>query len=333
MLEIVEAHDEKVACQERFNALVQREWQQVENRRVVWRPESRLLDIAHNGKLWFVSVKPGGDQKILRYWNSFGIYRADGNLPITVEVNIPTESNGHDVSGFFARDPSSDIVYLMHDGGVGGGRKGVGRENFLAWAGFKLVPTMDAEGRGRLGILVAPLVDGKVSIPASSFVNKVAAFKDAVAHGQVPNGAKAKSIKASYADYFREFSGRKKAQRAREVEYISRHGDIGDELTRWRPAKRGERLVKDGYIDLGVEAAGKLKVLYEVKTSTSRYNLYTAIGQILVHGRNAVALESYVVVPAGDSMPADVGEALRTLEIGVLRYRLAGKKVVIEAPV
>ena len=88
--------------------------------------------------------------------------------------------------------------------------------------------------------------------------------------------------------------------------------------------------MKNGYVDLGIEVAGRLKVLYEVKTSASRQNLYAAIGQILVHGRECDGLERYIVIPVNETVPADVSEALALLGIKVLRYKFAGKQVYIE---
>lgn len=329
MLKIIEGRTKKVAAQQQFNRLVAQAWRQRENRRIMWRPSSRELDIIHDGQLWFVSVAPEADQKIKRYWNSFGLYDPRGGLVITVEINVPTESNGRSVSGFFARDTATGVVYLMHDGGVGGGIEGVGRNAFLARSSSELVPSVDAKGDVRLGIIVAPLVKGGVDVPLSSFVNRVARFKQEVRDNLVPTGADAKQINATYDDYYREFSGRKRGKRSREFEYISRHGDIVDELTRWRPAKKGERIVKNGLIDLGLTLKGKLRVLFEVKTSASRQNLYAAIGQILVHGCGCEYLEKYVVTPAGETIPADVSTALTALGIGVLRYELAGTRVMI----
>ena len=90
------------------------------------------------------------------------MYARSGGLQITVEVNIAIASNTHSVAGFFARDSATGILYLMHDGGVGGGVKGVGRSAFLAWSGAQLVPTTDSSGRGRPGLIVAPLIQDKV---------------------------------------------------------------------------------------------------------------------------------------------------------------------------
>src|SRR5260370_41736033 len=134
---------------------MERSWRRREQRVVVWRPDSRKITINDKGRYWFGSVPPNEDDLTPRYGNPLGEYRASGNLQISVELNVPTASNSKRVSGFFAKDPQTGIVYLVHDGGVGGGRKGVGQKAFLAWADSKLVA--GADGDVRLGIIVVPI--------------------------------------------------------------------------------------------------------------------------------------------------------------------------------
>ena len=124
---------------------------------MVWRPDSRQIKVHHNETYWFGSVAPNKDDKTPRYWNPLGEYRPNGTLQISVELNVSTDSNSKRVSGFFAKDSQTGQVYLMHDGGVGGGRKGVGQTAFLAWSDSKVVAVTNAEGDVRLGIIVAPI--------------------------------------------------------------------------------------------------------------------------------------------------------------------------------
>jgi hypothetical protein len=333
MLNILEEREDKMRAQAKLDELIKRSWRKHERRLIVWRPNRRDLTIAHNDHLWFAAVRPSRDQKIKRYWNSFGAYSATGNLFISVEINIPTESNSRTVSGFFALDPITKVIYLMHDGGLGGGQKGVGQTEFLNWSGDKPVPAYDSQGGVRIGFIVAALEGPSAVQSISRFVEKVISFKQAVRDGQVASQSPAQGTGHSYGDYFKEFSGTKKGQRKKEFEYISRHGDVVDELTRWRPAskKKGERIVKNGLIDLGIEVRRKLVALFEVKTNASRQSLYTAIGQLAVHGKGDRDLERYVVVPASDKIPADVARCLDELDIQVLRYTLKPKAVGIRA--
>jgi hypothetical protein len=157
MLALVESRNAKIDAQRRLTACLERAWGSRETRVVVWRPASIQMPITHNGRYWFGSLDPNQDESTPKYWNPFGRYHQSGNLQIAVEINIPTESNSRRIAGFFAKDIETDVVYLMHDGGVGGGRQGVGRDPFLAWSSAKPEPVVDSHRALRLGIVVAPV--------------------------------------------------------------------------------------------------------------------------------------------------------------------------------
>ena len=74
MLVLLESRKEKVAAQREFNRLAKAALGSSQRRRIVWRPSSREVDIAHDGAYWFVSVPPEQSQQTPRYWNSFGIH-------------------------------------------------------------------------------------------------------------------------------------------------------------------------------------------------------------------------------------------------------------------
>src|SRR5579859_7499618 len=230
MFRLVENRDEKISAQETFTNQVRSAWKEQENRLIMWRPNSQRLDIFHNGSFWFTTVAPNENDKTPRYWNSIGKYQARGGLPIAVEINIPVQSNPVNVSGFFARDEQTDMVYLFHDGAIGGGRVGIGRESFFRWSSPKIIQVQDSQGRVRHGILITAIEDGNIGTNVARFAQKVIDFKQAVVNGEIGN-ASAQAEKQTYKDYFREFSGKKKSQHIQEVEYISRHGDIVDALS------------------------------------------------------------------------------------------------------
>jgi hypothetical protein len=115
MLTLVESTMKKVRAQRALQSRLEGSWRRREQRFVVWRPDSRQITIRHNERYWFGSVPP--NDLTPRYWNPLGECRASGNLQISVELNVPTASNSKRVSGFFAKDTQTGIVYLMHDGG------------------------------------------------------------------------------------------------------------------------------------------------------------------------------------------------------------------------
>lgn len=328
MLTLVGSQREKIAAEKELQEYLKQVWREHETRTVAWRPDSRTMRIYHNGKFWFASGSPAPNDRIPRYWVPFGEYRENGNLQITVEINISVSSNDRRISGFFARDTQTGIVYLMHDGGVGGGRMGVGRLAFLSWATPKLVPVVDTEGNERQGIVVAPLMAKTIGDDIARFVQTALDFKQAAKRGETIS-VEASEAQRTYNDYYDEFSGTKRRQRVREIEYISRHGDIVRSLSDWRQRtiRPNEKITKNAYIDLGVRVHGDLTEIYEVKTNCERQTLYSAIGQLLVHEAPTGASRRFVVLPAGDSIPSDVNHAFNRADISLIRFKLAGEHV------
>lgn len=333
MFQLVEEKSEKINAQLRFAKAMESAWSGEERRTVGWRPSSKVMPIVHNGVLWFAQIGPHDDQHTLRYWNSFGVYNDSGVLQIAVEINIPVESNTRTVSGFFAKDQATGSIYLMHDGGVGGGRLGIGQENFLRWSSKRLEQVMAPHGGDRFGIIVSEIDGANLSANVSSFVHSVIDFKAAVTAGEHAAIAEAE-VGFSYKDYFKEFSGRKKGVRKNEVEYITRHGDIVHVLSSWVLKSREEfglKIIKNAYIDLGVQdEEGSLIELYEVKTNASRQTLYTAIGQLLVHGNQAgMDVKKVIVIPKGEVISNDILGTLKALSIGIILFELLGQSVSI----
>ncbi|MCC8977587.1 hypothetical protein [Bradyrhizobium acaciae] len=333
MLNLIDTTIEKIFAQEKLEARLQTAWRKQEKRVVVWRPDSRRITVHHNGRYWYGSVPLSAKEvSIPRHWYPFGEYRESGDLDAAVELNIPW-SNDKRVSGFFARDAETGAVYLMHDGGVGGGRKGVGRIPFLAWSNPELVPVAGGDGT-RPAVVVAP-VDGSSTVAdVARFVQLAIDFKEAAARGETTT-PQALTAQRRFGQYFDEFSGKKRRRRLEEVEYISRHGDIVRAVHDWRERtlRSNEAIFKDGYVDLGVQAGGVLREIYEVKSSCERQALYTAIGQVVVHDdtRNG-ACKRFLVLPDGEAIPADVARALARADISLIRFTLHGEKVRLSQP-
>ncbi|MCA6105296.1 hypothetical protein [Bradyrhizobium australafricanum] len=283
MLNLIDTAIEKIYAQEKLEARLQKSWQGRETRIVVWRPDSRRITVHHNGRYWYGSLPLGPKEvSIPHRWYPFGEYRESGDLDAAVELNVPW-SNDKRVSGFFARDAETGAVYLMHDGGVGGGRKSVGRIPFLAWSNSKLVPVAGGDDI-RPAVVVAPVDASSTAVDVARFVQLAIDFKEAAARGETTT-PRALAAQRRFGTYFDEFSGKKRRRRLEEIEYISRHGDIVRAVHDWRERKlrSNKTIFKDGYVDLGVHAGGVLREIYEVKSSCERQSLYTAIGQIVVH--------------------------------------------------
>lgn len=132
------------------------------------------------GRLYYASIFINHDGTAPRYWNAFGLYdgRPHSTQRIAVEINIPNPPTRR-VAGFFAREPHSGELYLLHDGKIGGGKKGVTREAFLGHSRLETIQV----GSGlqeRKAIIVAKLGDASLVRNIEDFARAVAAFKESL---------------------------------------------------------------------------------------------------------------------------------------------------------
>ena len=267
----------------------------------------------HNGKHWYrAGYLPGGNGTTARHFNGFGTVR-DGLGPrATVEINVAEEGRRNAIFGFFARDMASGTVYLMHAGSIF--PNGFA---FRDWYGQKQYAAFDASPAPREGFIVIA-VDGSTGDHAlARYIESVAAFRRS--NDEVPDDP------AKYRPFFQEARGWRVSEGPGVVEYLSRHGDVVDALRIWREGhglENPERhIVKNSYIDMGVvDTRDSLTELYEVKTSAGRSDVYTGIGQLMVHGRSGC--RRILVLPGNEELKPGLPEAIKRLEIELLRYDL-----------
>jgi hypothetical protein len=88
-------------------------------------------------------------------------------------------------------------------------------------------------------------------------------------------------------------------------------------------------LVKNVLIDLGVASGKNLNEIYEVKTSAFRSDVYSAIGQLLVHGSKEDC-KRVIVLPQNDKLANDLERALIRNSIEIVRYMLTEDSVLIK---
>ena len=94
-----------------------------------------------------------------------------------------------------------------------------------------------------------------------------------------------------------------------------------------------EKMFKDAYVDLGVQARGVTSEIYEVKSSCDRQALYSAIGQVVIHDDSPNGdCKRLIVLPKGDAVPEDVTRALTRADISLVRFALQGDKVRLFEP-
>lgn len=272
-----------------------------------------------DGSLYYAYAPPG-DNAIPRHWNSFGVFQAAaGTQSIIAEINVPVSGDDARVSGAFAKDSVTGDIYLMHDGGLGGGRKGVGREPFLATLSDPVIEVRTAS-RSRAALRIANLADPGLAALIWRFVQKAQAFKLGQVHGIPPASAD-----GGLKPYKPEFSGRKKGLRPGEFDYHTYHGLVVDALYAECSRVVGAHKVgRSQLVDLFVTDSGRRTEVYEVKTSGDRTSLYGGIGQLVTHAADP-ATKRTLVLPAGTDLPSDCAQALARMSIGVRHFRIRGK--------
>lgn len=292
----------------------------------------RDVGIFSDGIYWCMSENHRSKETASpRRLNWFGKMLDKRDQEITVETNTTYAGRNDRIAGFFARDTETDTTYLLHSGKIGGGRKGVGRNAFLAWFNEELHIAADKDGDERSGVIVMP-VEGEMAVQSlTRFIDNVSLFKQQVRAGTTET-REFKKREAEYKDFYQEASGRRKGRRKSSFDYFSSHGLVVDALNEWREGKglsASEKIKKNQLIDLGVFTNDELSELYEVKTSTDRQCLYSAIGQLIVHSADRKCRRT-LVLPKVDRLPDDFQKALDMLGIERLSFAKKGKSFVIE---
>lgn len=332
MFLLLESKNEIAKAQRKLEASIRRAFNKRATKNIGY-PGGTTPDanVYTNGHYWFWSEDcDDSEEANPRRLNWFGLFREDSDLQISVEINTPYEGRNDRVAGFFARDNDTSSTYLFHSGRVGGGRKGVGKMTFLAWSDQRLIGVVGSSGGIRDGVLVMPIEGTAATRSAVRYIDTIARFKQAVRAGETDTRGFQRKQK-TFAEFYSESRGRRKGKRAGEIDYLSRHGDIVDALYAWRNSRalpKGCRLVKNALIDLGVAVGRELVEVYEVKTVTARSDVYSAIGQLMVHG-NATDCRRVIVLPQKEPIAADLADALQRLGIQLLEFKVDKVKATI----
>jgi hypothetical protein len=325
MFMLIEKANERKSAQAQLKVQLGKSFQEVAIRNIGFPggnvPSARVHT---DGKLWFHILRSSSQDEgtTPRTFNWFGQMGEAGqsNVNITVEINIPLQS-GAQVAGCFVVDPSTDVRYLAHSGKIGGGQKGVGKREFLAWGEFKRVEVVNSVGKRRKVILVMPLDGAGVVAPLRSFVDQVAKFKQAARDGALD--VPALRQKGQLKDYYDESGGERKGKRSSIIDYVSRHGDVVKALEQWTSAHAhtGAKSKKNVKVDLAMEHRGVMIDLFEVKTARERSHIYTAIGQLVTH-EGATKCRKHMVLPRGAELDDDLAGALKRCQITLINYEI-----------
>jgi hypothetical protein len=326
MFMLIEQADERKKAQAQLQAQLGKALPRSEERTIGF-PSGNVPDakVHTDGELWFHSRKssPKDEGATPRTFNWFGQWgeRSYPNLNITVEINISMQPEAR-IAGCFVVDRATGVRYLAHSGAVGGGRKGVGQSEFLAWSGLPRFEIVDNAGKRWHVVLVMPLDGVGVIASLRSFVRQVSDFKKAVREGSLDTPAFRKKVD-ELNDYYNEASGQRKGKRSSIIDYVSRHGDVVKALEQWNAARSnvGTKSKKSVKIDLALEYQGRMTDLFEVKTARERSHIYTAIGQLMTHAPGDKC-RKHMVLPRGDALDDDLADALGRCQIALINYEI-----------
>lgn len=329
LLTVVENRKERASLQRELEGQIKIALQSQGQRNIGYPGGNQNAELFSNGggQLWaaFANLP---DASIPRLWNAFGVYNADSrSQQITVEINIPIDEASGQIAGFFARDTETGHVYLMHDGGIGGGKAGVGKQAFLARSKTKLQKVLRSDGRVREGIIIGRVDTPDLPSRIWSFVQQVSDFKAAVRSGEF-DSATALADVDDWNDFKDEPTGRRRGTRSSTIDYVTYHGDVVRALRdkRQTACADDERVLNSRLIDLYVRCGAALTEVYEVKTSVDRQSIYTAIGQLMTHGpADATSIKRVLALPPGQ-LAADLEHSLDALNITVQRFDVIGGK-------
>ncbi len=176
-LELVEKLTDVRACQNQLETIITNSFQGRNFFTLGFPGGNWSTTVQYGSQVWFSTYTIRS--KSPRIWNGFGLTAdLDPNRSnnIVVEINIPTNGINRRVSGFYAIDKCSGEIFLMHRGRIGGGRPGIGKDNFVNWYGQKFVQVYSSQGVED-ALLVAKLSTNNFEHELHHFVDSVKQFK------------------------------------------------------------------------------------------------------------------------------------------------------------
>lgn len=276
------------------------------------------------GFWWSYDVVEGeGVEPEERHWNGFGVDATkSGSLNIVVEINFPLEGINRRVAGCFAQDEYGDI-YIMHSGKIGGGGKGIGKDNFIAWHGYDRSEVMFSDGYSDLYYPVAKLKGRELERKLVSFVISVDGFKSANPKKRLKVAADAERREKIL--YTPEYFGTINVQSVRSYTTKCTHGLVVKELMEELEMKvtGSHEVCRTQKIDVLIKEGKQYVSVYEVKTSSDTQSVYTAIGQLMLHSEAKDSVGRFLVLPLKEVKDEHFLKVLSRMNIKLVEYTIS----------
>ena len=277
-------------------------------------------------------------------------------IEIAVQLNFPTGTYNRRVAGAFVRDGGGDI-FVAHRGKLTKGNAGLPKDKVFREFAASAVEA-DDNGKTSRVVLIAGLRDPELADRLWEFAEEareVATRLGEELHGEgqseskggAPsggtviggpggaNGADAGGQQpASPAErlltlrgYFDEYSGEGRTKWHGGGKRTVGHGAVVRALERVLRSKGSSQ--KAQAIDLAIVATSRVD-LFEVKTSARTTDVYTGVGQLVIHGecikeRLGLAVKRYLVFP-GEPKASHSRAISGRADIKVVTYQKKGSK-------
>ncbi len=211
-------------------------------------------------------------------------------MQIEVQLNFPAENYNRRVAGAFVVDENGDY-FVAHRGKLTKGKAGLHKAKVLREFASQTVVVQDKNQTIKV-ILVSALDDHDLAERLWRFAEEAREVATRIASeniertsiGSSSDAANNKSTRnpvLTLRAYFDEYAGSGRFKGNSGGKRVVEHGDIVKMLEA-KLKDRGTSL-KSQAIDLAI-VSDKVIDLYEVKTSARTTDLYTGVGQLLIHG-------------------------------------------------
>ena len=271
-------------------------------------------DVGENVRAWAHHTEP---DKLSNFILS-GAPKAANWMEITVQLNFPASNYNRRMAGAFVKDSSGE-VFLAHRGKLTKGRAGLQKNKVLGEFSPWLIEAGDGLKQPSKLILITSIDDldiadrlcefatearkvatklGEASIQAASQKTAQPGLGKTNTITKNPSGPPATRM-LKLSKYFDEYAGIGHTKGHGGGRRTVEHGDIVKALESHLSGTGDSQ--KAQAIDLAV-ISRKHVALYEVKTSARTTDVYTGVGQLLIHGECISELLSlpvhrYLVLP------------------------------------
>lgn len=247
------------------------------------------------------------DDKLINFF-LIGEPGAQQRIDITVQLNFPRVSYNRRLAGAFVRDAHGD-VFIAHRGRLTKGRSSLTKADVFREFAPRVIEAQD-DGQTSDLILITSLDDKALAdrlfefaLEAREVAVKLNAEGDqgrtATERVRTPQGSRPDSLLKLRA-YFDEYAGEGQTKGHGGGSRTVEHGDIVKALE--LKLRQSGSTQKAQAIDLAV-VSGNTVDLFEVKTSARTTDVYTGVGQLLIHGGCisdllGLAVRRFLVLPA-----------------------------------